>query len=116
MALSRRSTVLAALALAFAVAGAFTAVRAWSGGPAEGYQGYRALNAGDSGNPSAPAGADVGVALVGTRTGDTLTFTATVSNHGPAELRSVLLHAALPAGTTAASPDCRTAPGIVNCG
>lgn len=116
MALSRRSTVAlptAALGLALAVAGGFAALRAWSGGSP---QGYTVRPAGDAGTASAPATADVGVGLVGVRTGDTLTFTATVRNQGPAELRSVLLHAALPAGTAAASTDCRTGPGIVNCG
>ncbi|MFL6072907.1 MAG: hypothetical protein ACJ73S_05860 [Mycobacteriales bacterium] len=116
MALSRRSTVLAALGLAVGVAGGFTALRAWSGTPEEGYPGYRAMNAGDRGSPATADTADVGLALVGAHTGDTITFTVTVRNQGPAELRSVLAHADLPAGTTATSPDCRTGPGVVNCG
>jgi uncharacterized repeat protein (TIGR01451 family) len=116
MALSRRSTVLAALGLAAAVALSFAALRAWSGGSPAGYQGYAARNAGDTSTPATAATADVGVGLAGVHTGDTLTFTATVRNQGPAELRSVLLHAALPAGTVASSTDCRTGPGIVNCG
>jgi Domain of unknown function DUF11 len=114
MALSRRSTVLAALGLAVAVALSFAALRAWSGGSP---QGYTVRPAGDAGRPSAPATADVGVSLIATRTADTLVFTVTARNQGPAELRSLLVHAALsPGAPTPSSTDCRTGAGIVNCG